>query len=234
MTASHAPEMSEVLSGQHKVVVLAPHPDDESLGCGALLARAFTGAGARVICITDGSASHPNSSEWPPERLAECRRAELIDAIACMGGAAEDMTWMGLPDAKLYQIDPAEIANDLQAIIKTCGAQHIFVPAAEDHHEDHKVVVEAARVLRRLRPDWSFYSYPVWCRWDDANFECEVMRHAPAFIEAGAWAASKRAAIMSHRSQMGEVVRDDPLGFVLPAELVEKFVNGDEIFWRMP
>ncbi|MEX1236209.1 MAG: PIG-L family deacetylase [Roseovarius sp.] len=220
--------------GRERLVVLAPHPDDESLGCGALLARVFAGAGAHVICLTDGSASHPNSAQWPAARLAARRRAELEAAIMCLGGTASDLTWMGLRDAELYRLDPARMATDLLPIVDACGARHILAPAAEDHHEDHKVVAEVAKVMRRLRPDWTFYSYPVWCRWDDPEFDRAVLGRNPIHLNTDQWRVQKRAAIGSHLSQLGKVVLDDPDGFVLPTEMIEKFVNADEIFWRMP
>ncbi len=235
MMLDRTAHLFDFLSTEDKLVVIAPHPDDESLGCGALLARAFAGrGGAHVICMTDGSASHPNSQEWPPARLASCRRNELVSAVTKLGGTAADVTWMGLPDAKLYQCNPRSIAADLSTIIDACDARHIFVPAAEDHHEDHKVAAEAADILRQIRPDWFYYSYPVWCRWDDPDFDRAVSAFDPVRLDAPDWRAAKRDAIAAHRSQLGQVVRDDPSGFTLPAALVAKFVDGDEIFWRMP
>ena len=44
----------------------------------------------------------------------------------------------------------------------------------------------------------------------------------------------KRAAIRAHRSQLGEIVTDDPSGFILPAAFIAKFIGEHEIFWRMP
>ncbi|WP_138935430.1 PIG-L deacetylase family protein [Roseovarius arcticus] len=229
------PYLFDFLSTQDKLVVVAPHPDDESLGCGTLLGRAFAGrGGAHVVCMTDGSASHPNSQEWPPSRLSRCRRDELVDAVIRLGGTAADVTCMGLPDARLYQLDPTKIAADLSVIIADCGARHIFVPAVEDHHEDHKVAAEVANILRRMRPDWFYYSYPVWCRWDDPDFDRTVSAHDPARLSAPELRAAKSEAIAAHRSQLGQVVRDDPSGFTLPAALVAKFIDSDEIFWRMP
>ena len=76
MNVAHLPMLSAVFEGREKLVVLAPHPDDETLGCGALLARAFLGAGAHIICLTDGSASHPGSRHWTPARLAAQRRTD--------------------------------------------------------------------------------------------------------------------------------------------------------------
>ncbi|QXT39045.1 PIG-L deacetylase family protein [Gymnodinialimonas ceratoperidinii] len=226
--------LPKVFTGAEKLAVLAPHPDDEALGCGALLARAFAGAGAHVICLTDGSASHPGSTEWPAERLAEQRRVEMLDAIAQLGGRAEDLTWMGMGDSLLYQADVDAVAAELEQIIAWTGAQNVFAPAVEDHHEDHQATANFARELRNRRPDWTFFSYPVWSRWDDPDFRQTIDRHDPTTVPTGDARARKRAAVHAHRSQFGEVVKDDPTGFTLPEGFAERFVEEDELFWRMP
>lgn len=224
----------DVFAGRKKLVVLAPHPDDESLGCGGLLARAFAGAGAHVICLTDGSASHLNSAEWSPHRLARERRAELKEAIKCLGGTARDLTWLGMPDSRLYQAEVKAVAVELEQIIANLGARHVFAPAVDDHHEDHQATAHFTTELRTRRPEWNFYSYPVWCRWDDANFRQNVAGYDPVSLPLNGLQRKKRAAIAAHRSQMGKVVSDDPSGFTLPTDFIEKFLNEDEIFWRMP
>lgn len=232
MSLDITPALSELMPNGSTIAVLSPHPDDESLACGALLACAFATNRAHVICLTDGSASHPNSVQWPASKLASCRRSELEAAIGQLGGSSDDITWMGLPDSGLHQLDPFLIASDLLAILDACDATHVFAPSAEDHHEDHKVTSRVADELQRLRPDLIFYSYPVWSRWDDPEFEGNVIRHKPIHLEPGDWRERKRAAIGSHLSQFGLVVSDDPEGFVLPTDFVEKFVNENEIFWR--
>ena len=233
MTARHSSTQAGVFAGLHKLVVLAPHPDDETLGCGTLLARAFAGSGAHVICLTDGSASHPRSTQWPPDRLARQRRTEMEQALAHLGGTADDLTWLGLPDSKTYLCDPAQIAVALAERITATGARYVFAPAPEDHHIDHKVTARAARLVRAMQPDWTFYSYPVWSRWEDRDFKRRIAHHALVCLAPSHFAAQKRAALYAHQSQLGTVVPDDPDGFVLPAAFVEAFLNGDELFWEM-
>lgn len=234
MNIAHEPLLPDAFQGHEKLVVLAPHPDDESLGCGALLARAFTGAGAHVVCLTDGSASHPGSSLWTPKRLAARRRAELIQAIEHLGGSAHDLTWLGMADSRLCQADETAIAARLELVVESLGARHVFVPAAEDQHSDHQVTARIAARLRDRRPNWTFYSYPVWSRWHDPQFEQTVADRAPIYLPPGDLTGKKRAAINAHRTQLGQVVTDDPSGFTLPPGFVEKFLTEDEIFWRMP
>lgn len=223
-----------VLAGKEKLIVLAPHPDDETLGCGGLLSLAFAGAGAHVICLTDGSASHPGSNAWPPIRLAKERRRELTEAIAILGGSADDLTWLGLPDSRLHEVESASILVTLERVLAAQNAQHIFVPAQEDKHCDHKTTAILAGHLRDRHPNLHFYSYPVWSRWDDRDFDDRAAAHRAVFLDTAEASTRKRAAIAAHRSQLGQVVQDDPEGFVLPAAFVEKFAGEREIFWRMP
>ena len=60
---THAPQITVgELLGERPLVVLAPHPDDETLGCGALIFDAASrGADCHIICVTDGSRSHPRA-----------------------------------------------------------------------------------------------------------------------------------------------------------------------------
>src|SRR5437762_25173 len=68
------------------LLVLAPHPDDESLGCGGLIAEACgRGQDVHVVILTDGTGSHPNSRAWPRHRLKALREAEAREAVAALG-----------------------------------------------------------------------------------------------------------------------------------------------------
>lgn len=79
-------ELDGLLKVEQRLVVVSPHPDDEVLACGALIAlHVARGGPATVIAVTDGEASHRGDPLWSPESLANARRAERRLGLARLG-----------------------------------------------------------------------------------------------------------------------------------------------------
>ena len=79
------------------LVVVAPHPDDETLGLGGTIAAtADRGIPVRVISVTDGDAAHPEATAAERRALAHTRCAEVLCATAALGVVAP--VRLGLPD----------------------------------------------------------------------------------------------------------------------------------------
>jgi len=92
------------LSALRRLIVLAAHPDDESLGAGGLIAEAAgRGVPVTVVVVTNGEASHPDSPTLRPADLAAIRRVEVRSAIARLAPRA-DVHLMGLPDGRLTEM----------------------------------------------------------------------------------------------------------------------------------
>lgn len=222
------------LLGDAPILVLAPHPDDESLGCGALLTAAFAGHGAHIVCMTDGSRSHPGSREWPGPRMACLRRTELTEAVRRLGGSEADVTWLGLPDGAAGAADPARVAESIAGIASRTGARTLFSASDIDHHADHKATARIARLLRDREPGMRLFLYPVWSRWDEDD---AIALHSP-LTPLRLWGAgardTKANAIRAHRSQLGEVVTDDKDGFAMEPGFVDMFIASDEIYFEVP
>jgi len=73
---------AELVPPGARAVVVAPHPDDEVLGTGGLLAHlSALGRKVLIVAVTDGTASHPDSPAWPVERLAAVRPQETREAL---------------------------------------------------------------------------------------------------------------------------------------------------------
>lgn len=224
---------AEDLTARAPIIVLAPHPDDESLGCGALLTHAFAHHGAHVVSMTDGGGSHPGSQAWPPARLSACRRQELVSAIEALGGTEDDLTWLGHTDGWLHEQPDGPIVDRIVALCQARQAKHLFAPAAQDHHADHRTTARIAHKVRQALPDITVFSYPVWSRWDDPDLLAQVADLSPLSFPVTDPEA-KRRAITAHRSQCGAVVTDDPAGFTLDADFITMFATQPELYWSAP
>ena len=87
--------VEELVPPGARAVIVAPHPDDEVLGCGGLLQLLATaGRSMQLISVTDGSASHPGSQRWPVERLSVVRPQESAEALRRLGLPMHSLKWL--------------------------------------------------------------------------------------------------------------------------------------------
>lgn len=191
--------------------IIAPHPDDETLGCGALIARAAR-AGCRitVIALTDGDASHPGSRRWPPDALAKLRAAELRGALARLGAGGATLRRLKARDG---DVDEAAALRRLRACLAAVRPGVVLVTSAADHHPDHRA---AARLARRAAGALAIpvIVYEVWTRAGAGRGQ------------GGRHHGAKRWAIAAHRSQVGAYISDAPEGFRLSPAVLATLVGG--------
>lgn len=218
--------------GEGGILVLAPHPDDESLGCGGLIAQACeTGRPVHVLVLTDGSMSHPHSAAYPAARLKRLREAESRDAGAALGLAASHISFLELPDSRApHRGDAARRAAEAIAkIAGQCSAQTLFTTWRHDPHADHLAASLLARQAARLART-ALFEYPIW-GWTLPPRRLLRTRVPAGFrLDVGAQLAAKRRAIACHRSQLGQVITDDPSGFTMEQKFVELFTQRYETF----
>lgn len=211
----------EKVIGRRDVLVVAPHPDDESLGCGGLLAwAAASGNRPRVLFITNGEQSHPGSVLYPPAKLARLRQGEALEACAALGLANDAVTFLSAPDSGLLALDAAQKRGLTRAIaqwVSLSGRAALCIPASSDPHGDHIATHWLVRGATRP-PEVELYAYPVW------TWLLPVER-GTAFpqgrrVDIGSYLEKKSRAIAAHASQHGTVVPDAREPFVLPAALL--------------
>ncbi len=209
--AAKAPTVTvaELLQGR-PLTVVAPHPDDETLACGALIHDAAAlGVPITIICVTDGSRSHPNSATYPARRLADLRRSELEAAVDILAPRAT-VHWLGHPDCGIPSDATLPIPADALVLASWDGDPHI----------DHQVTACLARA--QVRAD-ALAFYPVWGRFTDATAPARLIHASVAGI------AAKRRALACHRSQMTALIDDDPDGFVMEGWRQDHFLTSAEI-----
>ncbi len=217
------------------IVVVAPHPDDERLGCGALLAEASARSiPVRLVVVSDGVGSHPSSPSHPPGRLRALREAETLAAAACLGLPAAHVAFLRLPDRFVPAEGPrAEAAAEaIAAAARACGAGALFVTWEHDPHGDHRASAALARKARDLLAGVPLYAYPVW-GW---TLPPETEVGPPprgARLAVAPHRDAKAAAIGAHRSQTTALIADDPQGFRLEPAMIARFLRDDEIFLQI-
>ncbi|MCB1182882.1 PIG-L family deacetylase [bacterium] len=178
-------------------LVFAPHQDDETLGCGGLIAlKRRAGVPVSVVFLTDGATSH--ATRMPADELVARRRGEAVAACAVLGVAAADVHFLDLPDGELTGRLAA--AADAAGGVLDVHPDHgqVFVPYAGDTTPDH--IAARAAVLAALgeRPEraWTVFEYPVWFwhHWPWARPDLARRLQWPAAVARGLGAAAPIAA----------------------------------------
>jgi LmbE family N-acetylglucosaminyl deacetylase len=225
------------LTGGRPFVVLSPHPDDETLGAGGLIADACDHHQAvDVVVVTDGSGSHPRSVQYPRQRLIDLRYAEVHAAGEALGLGSERVQFLGLPDTMAPKAG-AEFEAAVSAIhnvVRRSGAGSLFVTWAEDPHCDHDASAEMAKAVRRLNPDLKLWAYPIWGWHIDSRAELEQPSPGAFRIDITQYRDRKRRAIDAHTSQMTDLISDDPAGFRFNETSLAPFLGDFEYFIEVP
>ena len=177
MPAGEAPRALEPerFAGAH-VLVLAPHPDDELVGCGGTLLR-LVQAGARVTVLqaTDGSASA--ALDQAPPAIARTIRLAEARAVAKAAGFEPPILWS--EDNRAFRARD-DLAARLRETLREIGPALVFTPFVADIHPDHQTLNRIlARALAGLpERETSVLGYEVWSL-APANRWCDVTSCTP-------------------------------------------------------
>lgn len=141
-------------AGGRTLVLIAPHPDDETLGCGGYLAqRAEAGDRIVIVVLTRGeklfSLGLGIHAQPSPDEVAALRREESLRAVACLGLSANDLHFWDFPDQGL--VDQADtVVARLVPLLQAARPVEILCTSECEGHPDH---VAAARITRRACRD---------------------------------------------------------------------------------
>lgn len=238
------------------LVVLAAHPDDESLGAGGLLARCSgQGIPVTVVVATDGEASHPGSPTCSPTELAAVRRKELVEAVDLVAPGAA-LVFLGLPDGGLRE-HRTSLHQGLTGALTLAGAARstrdpgapgtpgapgapgasgqalLCAPWRGDGHRDHRIAGEVAAVVAAAQGA-RLLEYPVWWwHWatPDAPVGSDAMR---ALALSPGERADKAQAVAAHRSQVEPLSGDPRDAATIGAEMLRHVERAVEVFVESP
>lgn len=201
------------------LMVLAPHPDDEALGAGPLLAAlARTGGDPHLAFVTDGSASHPDAPGWSPRRLAHARHGEGHRAAVALG-LRRPPVWLGWRDAA----PPAPASREWRRTVRRLGGhlrrhgiRQLVTSWGGEAHCDHEASARLAdAAARAARSPVRVSSVAVW-GWTEATAAARLQRSRARSVAVGGGTVAAARALACHRSQLGTRVLASPNGFRLP------------------
>jgi len=216
-----------------QLIVVAPHPDDDVLGCGALIAGAAQERRVRVCYVTDGSASHVGSPTYTPSRLRAVREREAARGLRRLG-VRERPAFLRWPDGTVPSADDAAAAPLLEALCAFVPRDErvlIAAPWRRDHHCDHRAVASLVAAVLRERPNATRIEYTVWLGvLGDATDEPRPDEGRTVELDSRPWLGAKRAALREHRSQTGHLIHDAATAFTLPPELLARALGPVESY----
>ena len=210
-------------------IVFAPHPDDESLGCGGTIAiRHALGQDIRVIFVTDGAFS------MDPSRKAAItlqRQQEALEALAILGIDKHCVTFLNYPDGALQQLSPpeqAELIQEFQKILAPYPQVEVFVPHHHDRHPDHEATCYLVKAALETFPGTvQLWQYPIWVLWKTPCIQLlsQLLTRGPSgwhSLAIGHVIDLKKRAIAAHGSQLD----------ALPPGFLKQFQQPHELFWK--
>ncbi|MFY1621859.1 PIG-L deacetylase family protein [Micromonospora sp. WMMD735] len=199
-------------------LVVAPHPDDEVLGVGGLVA--MLAGDVEIAVVTDGEASHPDSTVHPRATLAAIRRAETVTACGLLGVAPTAIDHLGHPDGG---VDEPALAEALTG--RLVPGRWCVTTWRGDGHPDHEAVGRAAATACR-RTGATLVEFPVWTwHWARPDQPDVPWHRARRVNLTGAARSAKLAAIDAFRSQVLPLGPAPADAAILPPNVLARFAR---------
>lgn len=223
-----SPDLRPFPDGRYRrVVVVAAHPDDETLGVSGLMQHLHDrGAFIELVVATDGEAAFPSLSTSDRRELGHRRRQELLEALRAQGVSNAAVHWLGLPDSGLAD-HRATVADHLSTLL--ADADLCLVPWPDDPHPDHRAAGRAALDVAPVTTHC--WSYPIWM-WHRQRPEDVPHDTAFTYRMDDGQRARKAAGVTAHASQLEPGPEGAPA--ILQPEMLRHFERDVEIVFRQP
>ena len=149
------------------VLVIAPHPDDEVLGCGGTIAKRVEEGHSVYVCVVTKGCEPLFHEEYVEQGRSECREADKYLGV-------KETIFLDFPAAMLEEVSRYKLNGALLQVVQKVKPDEVYIPHRGDMQIDHKMVVDAAMVA--LRPKYEravkrIYAYETLSEtgWDIPN-----------------------------------------------------------------
>ncbi|MEX0604399.1 MAG: PIG-L family deacetylase [Marinobacter sp.] len=219
------------ISALGPVLIASPHPDDETLGCGGLIARcAEITCPVSVLSMTNGEGSHPGDKAWE-ENLGNIRKLEQHSALETLGLKKPDIISLALSDGGLEQLKGEmykRVVAVIQDVMQSRRIRTVFVPAIDDCHADHRQTAHFLFEAVSKFPKMHFFSYQIW---PPAVRSAQVTASEMSYcLNISDIVCVKRRAIHQHQSQLNPINTAHAEGFRMPPKLIKEKLKAYESY----
>ena len=226
-------------ASQKSAIVFAPHPDDETLGCGGMIAlKRQQGVDVWVVFLTDGQDSQFNHARVKTiAELVQIRHDEALAALDTLGVQPSEIRFLDLPDGSLPDLSEAkrqQVVDQLVGLLDVSNAQEVYVTYRRDIHPDHQETYALVRsAISQSKRPLELIQYPVWANWRPQQIDFNAAEIATVYRLAIADARTKKIqALDAYRSQYLPLApgAKPPL----PPGFLKWFSSPYEIFFKAP
>ena len=212
-------------------LIIAPHPDDETIGCGGLIAaKRERIVPVFVVFLTDGRLCL--GADYPDKvGLARTRRQEAILALSCLGVSEDALTFLDFPDGGLSRLTQEErhtAVGQLADLMVRFTPAEILMPYRADCHDDHEAANSLVReALKRvsLSTQPSLTEYLIWGVWEAPLLRAAAWRTTGSGVRFPLQAAvvrKKHDAVAAYASQLK----------ILPKRFIQEHLQPMELYFR--
>jgi N-acetylglucosamine malate deacetylase 1 len=215
-------------------LIVAPHADDEALGCGGLIAaQVRAGRSIEVVYLTDSAGSHPGHPSLSAPALAAMRRREALAALAVLGVGPERVHFLDMPDGTLDRLstDAARsLTRRLEQLMRSLRPSEVFTPYRHGGSTEHTAAWRLTAAAIAASGGGTMIEYPIWAWWNPFRLIHRLgWRRGNFKLSLGSWRAVKIRALACHHSQVVAIPPDrNP---VLPASLARACCGPTEFFF---
>ena len=218
------------------MLIIAPHPDDETIGCGGtVVLSALKPLRLDIVFLTDGSASHPKHPIVSPSNMAKRRRDEALAAANVLGVKSDRMVFLNVRDGSLSHLDPDQ-AEKLEAttteVLTRLSPEAILLPCRSDGSSEHEAAFAFVDMaLKKSGIKTRVIEFPVWSWWNPLLMLPFIFSHRAIWrVDIRSTRHLKARAIATYASQTQPIPPDTKPA--LPQGFAEMFLGGSEYFFE--
>ncbi|MBK1986710.1 PIG-L family deacetylase [Sphaerospermopsis aphanizomenoides BCCUSP55] len=213
---------------QKSAMVFSPHQDDETLGCGGMIARKREqGISVVVTFLTDGRGSH-GSDPHIQNQIIQIRKQESLKALSILGVQPSEIYFFDQPDGTLPDLKAEErqqTIDQISQLLKQYQPGEVYVPHRKDCHKDHEATYSLVKeAIAQLGIKLELLEYPIWVFWRAPLFILLKLKDIRSAYRLSITSVQdkKKRAIAAYPSQIQ----------TLPRGFIKRFLNSEEIFFH--